>query len=90
LRERERDEKCVRGGTFNHVSVRLITCLEQYTRERNIRRIQSNYVYHITDTVMGDRVKYAPVRKKKPSGAHKSGYGEWHPRGTRATQCLGV
>jgi hypothetical protein len=25
-----------------------------------------------------------------PSGAHNSGYGEWHPRGTRATQCLGV
>jgi hypothetical protein len=23
--------------------------------------------------------------RKKPSG-----YGEWHPRGTRATQCLGV
>jgi hypothetical protein len=22
--------------------------------------------------------------------AHNSGYGEWHPRGTRATQCLGV
>jgi hypothetical protein len=25
-----------------------------------------------------------------PSRAHNSGYGEWHPRGTRATQCLGV
>jgi hypothetical protein len=27
---------------------------------------------------------------QSPSGAHNSGYGEWHPRGTRATQCLGV
>jgi hypothetical protein len=27
---------------------------------------------------------------RPPSGAHNSGYGEWHPRGTRATQCLGV
>jgi hypothetical protein len=25
-----------------------------------------------------------------PSGAHNSGYGELHPRGTRATQCPGV
>jgi hypothetical protein len=25
-----------------------------------------------------------------PSEAHNSGYGEWHPPGTRATHCLGV
>jgi hypothetical protein len=28
--------------------------------------------------------------EQPPSGAHNSGYWEWHPRGTRATQCLGV
>jgi hypothetical protein len=32
---------------------------------------------------------YSPIRLLS-SGAHNSGYGEWHPRGTRATQCPGV
>jgi hypothetical protein len=29
-------------------------------------------------------------RPRRSRGAHNSGYGEWHRRGTRATQCLGV
>jgi hypothetical protein len=33
---------------------------------------------------------YILISILSPSGDHNRGYGEWHPRGTRATQCPGV
>jgi hypothetical protein len=42
---------------------------------------------NVSDPELRVRIPAGPT---VPSRANNSGYGEWHPRGTRATQCLGV
>jgi hypothetical protein len=70
------------GGTVVFFGVRSDNdVIQQY---RNRRRcflcgLFPGYIARASTAMMGP-----------PSGAHKSGYGEWHLRGTRATQCLGV
>jgi hypothetical protein len=50
-------------------------------------------IFHHTVSLLNNHKMYSNYNNLKYSilsGAHNSGYGEWHPRGTWATQCPGL